>query len=78
MVLITEKRACHADEFTCQQIQQCIPLSKRCDAFTDCQDLTDETQCGEFVTDIIYQIKQFLTRIDIVKIKYRLLVYRCA
>ena len=35
------------DEFKCGD-KSCISLSKRCDVFPDCLDLSDEKNCGQF------------------------------
>lgn len=36
---------CKAGEFACLISEQCIPINKRCDGITECQDETDERDC---------------------------------
>ena len=38
---------CQANEFRCQTVEQCVPISFQCDLELDCQDGTDEIGCSE-------------------------------
>ena len=41
-----EFEACGEDDFTCEN-HQCIPGNLRCDAKYDCNDHSDELNCGK-------------------------------
>ena len=37
---------CYASQFQCRSTKKCIPKSWRCDNEVDCEDGSDETECG--------------------------------
>lgn len=47
-VVISEKRVCNTDEFTCRKAKgECIPLTWMCDGNPDCTDGSDEKECSK-------------------------------
>lgn len=40
------KTECDADEFLCGNGVVCYPASKKCDGSLDCEDASDEMECG--------------------------------
>jgi len=40
-------QSCEENEFSCATTDQCIPMDWLCDADRDCQDGSDEADCGE-------------------------------
>lgn len=47
-VLVTESRACTAEEFTCRGTPgECVPLTWMCDDSFDCSDGSDEKACSK-------------------------------
>merc|ERR1712024_230984 len=36
---------CDEEEFKCESLEQCIPLTARCDGARDCPDWSDEAGC---------------------------------
>ena len=47
---------CNDSEFSCTA-GTCISLEKRCDGFTDCEDLSDEEQCILVLFDDNYKVE---------------------
>merc|ERR1719244_238019 len=54
---------CSSSEFKCVQSQQCISPNWVCDGYADCEDQTDETNCGEDVTDA-YMLASKSSKVD--------------
>lgn len=42
---------CPPGQSPCRTAGQCVPSSSICDGRFDCQDFSDETDCGEFSED---------------------------
>ena len=48
-ISLTDFKACRLDEFTCYN-NQCISGNLRCDGKFDCNDHTDENNCGKILS----------------------------
>ena len=44
---------CGSSEFMCESDKKCIPALWKCDDHPDCDDGSDEKECGEFFSSIL-------------------------
>ena len=40
---------CRRDQFTCESDGQCLPDSARCNGIIECEDRSDELNCGKLI-----------------------------